>query len=243
MTMKKTRKRRQHVKNLLVPVLEEHIWPLLEPEGFSWRRSLRFWRGNSSGRQTLEFALRMSRKRTDPVLAYICPRITVRKPGIGEQMRKLLGDEKKMRKDPDVLLHQSVGLVSPDRADTRWILFDEGDLSDLGHSLREYVKTYVIPFLNRYRSCRDIVDGWEAGDERLGPPPDGWIRIVAACLDVGREGQAAKILWSKVWGKAELREEYRHALDRLGIDPTLGLRDDPGSFSGAESTSKTRSPL
>lgn len=229
MTITKTRKRRQHVKNLLVPVLEEHIWPLLEPEGFSWRRSLRFWRANSSGRQSLEFAFRMSRQRSDPILAYICPRITVRNPGIGEQMRKLLGDEVKVKSDANILLQQSVGIVGPDRADARWILFDEADLSDLGHSLGEYVKTYVLPFLNRYRSCRDIVDGWEAGDERLGPPPEGWIQMVAACLDVGRKGQAAKILWSKVWRKAELREEYRHVLLRLGIDPSLGKREDPGS--------------
>src|SRR5690606_10235144 len=163
----KPRNRRQRVKNLLVPVLEEHIWPLLEPERFCWRRSLRFWRGDSSGRQALEFAFRLSRRRTDPVLAYLCPRITVRKPGLGKQVQKLLGEETTAKKNPEVLVHQSVGLVSPDRANTRWILFGEEDLTDLGPFLGEYVKTYVLPFLNRYRSCRDIVEGWESGDERL----------------------------------------------------------------------------
>jgi len=228
----KPRNRRQRVKNLLVPFLEEHIWPLLEPEGFCWRRSLRFWRGDSSGRQALEFAFRLSRRRTDPVLAYLCPRITVRKPGLGKQVQKLMGEETTAKKNPEVLVHQSVGLVSPDRANTRWILFGKEDLTDLGPFLGEYVKTYVLPFLNRYRSCRDIVEGWESGDERLAPPPGGWIQMVAACLEAGRKEQAAKILWSKVWGKAELREEYRFALRQLGIDPTPGQREEPETVPG-----------
>lgn len=221
MTNKKTRKNRKQIKSLLVPVLEEHIWPLLQEEGFSWRRSLRFWRKDPDGRQSLEFVLRMSRRRTHPVQAYICPWITFRKPGIGEQMRKLLGEEKKLNGDPDILLHQSVGQVGPDSTETRWLLFDEEDLSDLGHSLREYVKAYVLPFLNHYRTSRDIVDGWEAGDKRLTPPPNGWIQMAAVCLDAGKKEQAAKILWSKVWGNSALRDEYRRALDLLGIDPAL----------------------
>ena len=56
--------------------------------------------------------------------------------------------------------------------------------------------------------------------------------MVAACLEVGRKEQAAKILWSKVWGKAELREEYRFVLLQLGIDPTPGQREEPENVPG-----------
>lgn len=219
MTSAKTREKQKQIKNLLVPVLEEHIWPLLQTEGFSWRRSLRFLRGNPSVRQTLEFVIRTPRRRNRPVLAHICPWITVRIPRIGEQTRKLLGEEN-VPGNPDIVLHQSAGRVGPDRTDTIWLFFSEEDLSDLGHCLAKYVKAYVLPFLNRYQNPRDIVEGWESGDERLAFPPDGWIQLAAACLEIGRKEQAAKILWSKVWGKAELREKYRHALDLLGIDPS-----------------------
>lgn len=56
--------------------------------------------------------------------------------------------------------------------------------------------------------------------------------MVATCLEAGRKEQAAKILWSKVWGKAELREEYRFALRQLGIDPTPGQREEPETVPG-----------
>ncbi len=39
-----------------------------------------------------------------------------------------MGEETTAKKNPEVLVHQSVGLVSPDRANTRWILFGEEDL-------------------------------------------------------------------------------------------------------------------
>ena len=130
-------------------------------------------------------------------------------------------------------MHQSVGLVSPDRANTRWILFGEEDLTDLGPFLGNMWKTYVLPFLNRYRSCRDIVEGWESGDERLAPPwvvGSRWWRPV--WRPDARNRRPLKILWSKVWGKAELREEYRFALRQLGIDPTPGQREEPETVPG-----------
>lgn len=215
MTGEKTVEKRKRIKKHLLLVLQEHIWPILSKEGFSWRKnSLKFRRESKESIQILNFGFSLPKYRDDPVEAYIEPWITIYMPGIGKHVMELLEDTMLIaNSDPSMIFNFSVGKVGPERSYQNWKLTNEKMMSELGRSMAQFTNNYVLPFLNQYQSTADIVEGLNSGDDRLDLGISFWIKLTSAYLDNGKVDEAKEFLYSKIDGKVGLMKEFKRAIE------------------------------
>lgn len=215
MTSKKTVEKRKRIKKHLLLVLQEHIWPILSKEGFSWRKnSLKFRRESKESIQILNYDFNLPIYRNDPVEAYIEPWITIYMPGISKHVVELLEDTMLIGdSDPGMIFNFSVGMVGPKRSGHCWEFTHEKKLSEIGHSMAEFTSEFVVPFLNRYQSTADVVEGLNSGDDRLDLPISYWIKLTATYLDNGKVDEAKEFLYSKIDGKVGLMKRFKKAIE------------------------------
>jgi hypothetical protein len=144
-------------------------------------------------------------------VAHVLPQIVLESSALSEVVRRMTnGDDSLMPGDTSFVLRHQLQNLAPKESRqqaTRWYIHDQDEVPVLIAQIKEFLDTWAMPFLDRYQDLSSLVQGYEAGDERLHLDRRFYLYVAAACVQLQQPRKAMEVL-EKWFGRPASRKQY-----------------------------------
>lgn len=201
-------------RSLVEQLLQDFVDPVLTGHQFLRRKSsIEYNRLVFDAKQSINMAWNKAKHSDDPSILHIHPVLSVEMPAITETVNHIIGNGRLLGDTKDVTLVMTIGLTGPERHLVDWRFVSEIGIVVIGTSIADYLNKWAVPFLDQYKTTADLIQGFEAKDERL-PRGNTWIlKIAAAYIVLGDVRRARELLFDEFYPKLGLRKKYAQALE------------------------------
>jgi hypothetical protein len=204
------------IKQMLLNILPVELDPYLAAENLCRSgNSLDYRRQVDTGIQHFELIFDLKPRYEPQALAHLLPRIRLVYPKLNQRVLDMMGNMPSLEDENGITFSQQLQNAAPRNVRIpalHWFIYDVESAHNHVSSIREYLKQWGIPFLNKYSTLAAIIDGYEQKDECLLYDRRFLLFIVAAYTILGQSSKAMQILESK-FGKPMLRREYAKAFE------------------------------
>ena len=150
-------------------------------------------------------------------LAHVLPGVILESAILAELVRQMTEGAPELAGwvEPSVVVgHQLQNLAPKDlhQQATRWFIHGEAETSGILQQIGAFAQRWAIPFLNEYRGIPSLIQGYEAGDERL--RLGRHLYLAAAYLHVGEPAKGLEFL-EGVFRRPAHRKQYAKAFEYL----------------------------
>jgi hypothetical protein len=187
----------------------------LAKEGFGRAEtSLEYSRAVEAGHQLLIMHFDLNPSSDPRAVALLLPLVRYIFPELNQRMLDMMGEMTTLETANGVTINEQIVNAAPRdvRAGTWWFIYDhETALTSLA-AIREFIKRWTLPFLNRYTTVEALTQGFEQQDECLPQDRRFWLFIVAAYTLLNQPEKAMQVLESK-FGRQGARRQYAKAFE------------------------------
>ena len=207
------------VERMVSDALLTEMTPYLSERGFHRDgNTIRYERKITSGVQRLEFQYEIRPRYKADALVHMLPQFVLVFPEINETFANLVSTTPHLAAAAaEVTFYDQFGNVAPKderREAGHWYMSSPEDSRQCIGRVREFVRKWVMPFLDEYVDIPTLIRGCEANDSRLPHDRRFMLMICAAYISVGRPGEALKHLESH-FGKPKSRREYAEVFNYI----------------------------
>lgn len=210
------------VTDLLRSCLPVELDPYLSGEKFRRpAKSLEYVRSVDAGTQRLALVFDAAPRYDPRALGHLLPQMRFIFPELNQRVVDIVGDDvPSLVGSTRITFYQQLQNASPH--DVRigtpaWLVFDTSSAHACIGAIREFIKHWSIPFLNRYTTVKALTVGFEEQDERLPHDRRFWLFVIAAYTLLDQPGKAMRILEAK-FGKPGLRRQHARVFEYVASE-------------------------
>jgi hypothetical protein len=208
---------RKDVTEMLSACLVTEMDGFLSEQGFGRRKdSLRYSRQAGQGTQLFEAHYDPNPSYAPGAVAHLLPQLSVILPDLNKAVLDMVGDAPNLIASVRTTFSQQLQNAAPREVRTgqatQWFIFNPESARGCIVSMREFVKQWTIPFLNKYSTVAALTEGYEQQDECLPHDRRFWLFIAAAYTLLEQPTKAMQLLEDKL-GKPMLRRRYAKAFE------------------------------
>ena len=181
-------------------------------------KSLSYRRVISGMSQGLEVAFDVRPAYEPAAIAHLLPYVRLESHNLGQVVHLMTGGDANLvgRGSRSMVFQQQLNNLAPKgRRAVYWYVYDLKQVRDCVAQVREFARTWAIPFLEEYCDIASLARGFEGGDERL-PNDRRFCVFVAACHLLLNEPAKAMASLEKRLARPGPRREYARAFEYVG---------------------------
>jgi hypothetical protein len=204
----------REVKSALCEVLGREVDALLIPRDFARRNgSIDYVRQCVGGMQTVRISFHLMPKYEHGACCHVYPSLRMFFPDVGRVGLAMVGGDKLLLASaPEVTLNEPIDFVIPKEHHVRWFAYDDETLLECIRSMKNSLATWVIPFLDEYRTPASLVFAYEQRDVRFLWQRHFYIYVAAAYILASKPDVAMRVLEENL-GQARPKRQYAKAFE------------------------------
>jgi hypothetical protein len=184
----------------------------LKAAGFSRKGDSKLYsRPIKDGKQRIEFHFLKPVYADDRSICNVEINLEVQIPEVDAKVLELVKDPFNATK---VTLAQSIGLVSPKKTLLRWSPKSDAELPKMAESITKALGDWAVPFLDDYKTTKDIVVGFEKDDPRLPCTPAFYLGVIAIYA-INEQKEKARGVFVQHFNTDVRREKFGRVLENL----------------------------
>jgi hypothetical protein len=176
------------------------------------RRGYEYLRRTTEASQKLVIALEYHPTYHSNALVHIKPVVVISMPAVNKLALEMVRDPWLLANAPQITLSQPIDTLVPSEKRLQWYVYRSEEIKAVSESLGEFVKQWVIPFLEEYQTPRDIIAHYEQQDPRPLGQRHWYVYVSASYLLINDTANAKKVL-EKHLGTAGMRKRFANAFN------------------------------
>lgn len=196
--------------------LEDLVDETLVTAGFRrTRKSLIYSREVGEAVQKIDVAIEHHPKDGPDSAAAISPDLEVRMDSVNSLVMEMVDRDPTLNAAPGITLREPIAFTSGNKGlGARWFIYQPDSVPGVIAEMKAFLQKWTIPFLDSYTTPAQICKAYDRGDGRVLPGLRQWLRVVAAMLLCGRNGDALSVM-ERHFGKLGPRRQYHRVFEYL----------------------------